>query len=264
MSSLLLVVDFDGTVYRGDGPVRRYARRISESLPPERAEQYLGVFERYLAEGVAAALRSTDTVEAAALRESIDHWGAAQNLAWRCFGVPADAVQTAFQRTREDMLDPACELEVVTPLVEELTALRGAVRVLLATNSPRPGLAALLARLGVAEAFDDVLPGAAKPDGLRRMLRRELGADLRARPWRLFSLGDHYYNDLAPAVEIGAAAGYIDRFGRADGPATAQAPVVERLLPAIHAWVADPRSAAVATGCRGPRAPGVSAGRQQQ
>ena len=246
MSDLLLVVDFDGTVYRGDEPVRRYARRISESLPPERVEPYLDAFERYLAEGVAAALRSADTVEAATLRESVDAWGAAQNLARRCFDVPAHAMETAFSRTREDMLDPSCELEVVTPLVDELAALRGAARVVLATNSPRPGIEALLDRMGVAAAFDDVVPGAAKPDGLRRLLQRELGEDLRARPWRLFSLGDHYYNDLAPAVEIGGAAGYIDRFGRADGPATAQAPVVERLLPAIHAWVADPRSAVVA------------------
>ena len=242
---LLLVVDFDGTVYRGDDPVRRYAGRISESLPSEQVERYLDAFERYLAEGVASAKHSTDTVEAAALRESVDAWGAAQNLARRCYDVPSDAIEVAFGRTREDMLDPSCELEVVTPLVDELAALRGAVRVVLATNSPRPGIEALLARTGVAEAFDDVVPGAAKPDGLRRLLRRELGEDLRARPWRVFSLGDHYYNDLAPAVEIGGAAGYIDRFGRADGPATAQAPVVERLLPAIHAWVADPRSAAV-------------------
>ncbi|HTJ70722.1 MAG TPA: HAD family hydrolase [Actinospica sp.] len=246
MTELVLVVDFDGTVYRGDEPVRRYARRIAEALPTAQARHYLDVFERYLAEGVAAARQSTDTVEAAALREAVDAWGAAQGLAKRCHGLPPDVTEAAFRSSRQDMLDPTCELDVVTPLVAALSALRGTVRVLLATNSPRPGLDALLDRMGVAEAFDDLVPGAAKPDGLRRLLRRELGDDLRDRPWRLFSLGDHYYNDLAPAVEIGGAAGYIDRFGRADGPATAQAPVVERLLPAIHAWVADPRSAAVA------------------
>jgi FMN phosphatase YigB (HAD superfamily) len=245
MTELVLVVDFDGTVYRGDEPVRRYARRIAEALPAERARQYLHVFERYLAEGVAAARKSADMVEAAALREAVDAWGAACGLAQRCHGVSLDVTEAAFRAARQDMLDPECELEVVTPLVAALSALRGTVRVLLATNSPRPGLGELLDRMGVADAFDDLVPGAAKPDGLRRLLPRELGRDLRDRPWRLFSLGDHYYNDLAPAVEIGAAAGYIDRFGRADGPATAQAPVVERLLPAIHAWVADPRSAAV-------------------
>jgi FMN phosphatase YigB (HAD superfamily) len=245
LSQLVLVVDFDGTVYRGDEPVRRYARRIAEALPTEQAEHYLCVFERYLAEGIAAAKQSTDTVEAAALREAVDGWGAAFGLAQRCYGVPMDVTEAAFRLSRQDMLDPGCELEVVTPLVEALSALRGSVRVLLATNSPRPGLDELLERMGVAAAFDDLVPGASKPDGLGRLLQRELGGDLRDRPWRLFSLGDHYFNDLAPAVEIGGGAGYIDRFGRADGPATAQAPVVERLLPAIHAWVADPRSAAV-------------------
>ena len=245
MSDLLLVVDFDGTVYRGDEPVRRYAGRIAEALPTTQAEEYLNVFERYLAEGVAAAKQSTDTVEAAVLRESVDAWGAAFSLAQRRYGLSVDVTEAAFQLTRKDMLDPGCELGVVTELVEALTALRGSVRVLLATNSPRPGLQGLLERMGVTEAFDDVVPGAAKPDGLRRLVQRELGEDLRTRPWRLFSLGDHYYNDLAPSVEIGGAAGYIDRFGRADGPATGRAPVVEQLLPAIHAWVADPRAAAV-------------------
>jgi FMN phosphatase YigB (HAD superfamily) len=245
MTQQLLVVDFDGTVYRGDDPARRYARRIAATLPPEDAERYLAAFERYVADGVAAANDSCDTVEAAALRESVDHWGAAMQLAQRCHGVSAAVLEEAFEGARTDMLDPSCEIEVVSPLVDALRALRGRVRVLLATNSPIAGLAPLLDRLGVAGAFDDVLPGAGKPDGLRRLLQRELGPDLRARPWRLFSLGDHYYNEIAPAVEIGAAAGYIDRFGRADGPATACAPFAEQLLPAIHAWVADPQASAV-------------------
>lgn len=244
-ADLLLVVDFDGTLYRGDDPARRYARRISAALTPAQAERYLAAFERYVAEGVAAARASTDPVEAAALRESVDHWGAAALLARRCFAAPEGVLDAAFAATRRDMLEPSCELEPVPELVRTLRDLRGAARLVLATNSPRPGLAPLLDRLGVASLFDEVVPGADKPDGLRRMLRRELGADLTARPWRLFSLGDHHPNEIAPAVEIGAAAGYIDRFGRADGPATASAPVVERLLPAIHAWVADPPAAAV-------------------
>lgn len=244
-SPLVLVVDFDGTVYRGDAPARRYARRIADSLAPDAAESYLDAFERYLAHGVAAAQQSTDSVEAEALRASVDHWGAAMHLARACHGVCETVLEEAFAGTRADMLDPSCELEVVTPLIDTLAGLRGAVRVLLATNSPQPGLAPLLDRLGLAEAFDEVVPGARKPEGLRTLLRRELGPGLRTEPWRLFSLGDHYPNEIAPAVEIGAAAGYIDRFGRADGPATACAPLVEQLLPAIHAWVADPQAGAV-------------------
>ena len=245
MTDLLLVVDFDGTVYRGDAAARGYARRVAAALAPAEAESYLDAFERYAALGVAAAAApGTDPVDAAALRACVDLWDAAARLSRR-HGIGAEVLEPAFAETRSAMLDPSCELEVVTGLMDTLAAVRGAVRVVLATNSPRQGLDPLLARLGVAQSFDEVVSGADKPAGLRRLLRRELGADLADRPWRAFSLGDHYPNEIAPAVEIGAAAGYIDRFGRADGPATASAPVVEQLLPAIHAWVADPQAAAV-------------------
>ena len=248
MNTLLLVVDFDGSVSRGDGPVRAYARRSAATLPPAAAEHYLALFERYLAAGVAAAAEVPDPLAAAALRESVDHWGAALLLAERVFGVAPDAVAAAFVGARQDMLDPACEIEVVRPLLETLAEVRGAARVVLATNSPQAGLGPLLGRLGVAAAFDAVRADAGKPEGMRALLRRELGTAGLAEPWRAFSLGDHYRNEIAPAVEIGAATGYIDRFGRADGPATATAPVAEQLLPAIHAWAADPESTAGPTG----------------
>jgi FMN phosphatase YigB (HAD superfamily) len=243
INSLLLVVDFDGTVYRGDDPARAYARRIAATLAPAAAEHYLALFERYLAEGVAAAASAPDPAAAAALRESVDHWGAAQLLAERVFDASPDAVDSAFAGARQDMLDPSCEIEVVSPLLRTIEELRGAVRVVLATNSPRAGLDALLDRLGLTGAFDEVVPDATKPDGMRSLLRRELSALTGPEPWRAFSLGDHYRNEIAPAVEIGTGTGYIDRFGRSDGPATATAPVAELLLPVIHAWVADPESA---------------------
>ena len=44
INKLLLVVDFDGTVYRGDDPARGYARRIAASLEPLAAEHYLALF----------------------------------------------------------------------------------------------------------------------------------------------------------------------------------------------------------------------------
>jgi hypothetical protein len=37
-------------------------------------------------------------------------------------------------------------------------------------------------------------------------------------------------------MAVGARAGYIDRFGRADGPATVTAAVVEDILPGIASW----------------------------
>ena len=240
MSARLLVVDFDGTVCRGDAPVRYYAAAIAESMPPADARDFLSAIERYLSDGPAAAAASTDTVEAAALREAFDAWGAVLSLAARGYGAPAEITEQAFARCRQWMIDPACPVELVTPLMDALADLRGDARIVLVTNSPRDSMLPLLRRLGILDAFDDIVAGAGKPDGLRRFLQRSLGPDLGAGPWRLFSIGDHYRNDIEPAVELGEAAAYIDRFGRADGPATASARRAEDLLPVLRAWAADP------------------------
>ncbi len=243
MRQLLLVVDFDGTVYRGDAPVRHYAGLIADTLAPDPAESYLKAMERYIESGPAAAADSEDTVQAAALREAVDPWGAAVGLAARCYAVPEDVIACAFARSRLWMAGPECEVELVERLRQTLADLRARARIILLTNSGYPGLQPFLARLGIETDFDAIVAEAGKPDGLRRLLQRNLGADLRERPWRAFSIGDHYRNDIEPAAEIGAGCAYIDRYGRADGPATATAAVAEDLLPALRAWAADPVAA---------------------
>jgi FMN phosphatase YigB (HAD superfamily) len=239
VSAPLLIVDFDGTVCRGDAPVRFYAARIADALPPADRPGFLAATERYLASGPAAAAAAADTIEAAALRESVDSWGAVLSLAARRYEVPGPVIEQAFAQCRDWMIDPAAPVELVGPLMDTLADLRPDVTIVLVTNSPRASMLPLLDRLGIGAAFDDLVAGAGKPDGLRRFLQR-LAPDLRARPGQVFSIGDHYRNDIEPAIEIGAAAGYIDRYGRADGPATARARRVEDLLPALRAWAADP------------------------
>ncbi|MFE0462066.1 HAD family hydrolase [Kitasatospora sp. NPDC058965] len=231
----IIVSDFDGTVYRSDEPIRFYARRVAAGLGAAEATAFLDVFERYLAEGVAAADGAQDPAEAALLRAAEDGWGVVQALA-AGHRIDPDTVQQAFLASRVHMLDESCALEIVEPLVELYAQLRGEVRIVLATNSPAEGLAPLLARMGLADAFDQVVPGAAKPVGLRRWIEAEL-VDRPAAS--LFSIGDHYRNDIAPAAALGAATGYIDRFGRADGPATATGARVEEILPALRAWATD-------------------------
>jgi FMN phosphatase YigB (HAD superfamily) len=273
---LLLVVDFDGTLYRGDEPVRFYARRLASALPEADGAALLASFERYLEQGPKAAADSRDTVEAAALREAVDGWGAAVHLGQRVYGIPPGVVDRAFVDTRAHMVESACELEPAEPLLDTLRLLGGRVRRVLATNSPDIGLDVLLRRIGADGLFDEIVCSLGKPDGLRRYLQRELGQnpggtvpsgtvpsgaalggavpggavpDGRAArypaqhpaAWRLFSVGDHYRNEIEPAVEIGARAGFVDRFGRRDGPATAVAPTVEGVLPALLAWARDPR-----------------------
>jgi FMN phosphatase YigB (HAD superfamily) len=246
VADLLLVVDFDGTVYRGDELTRFFACRLAAALPNTQAEALLDSFECYLAKGVRAAQSCDDMVEAAALREAADGYGAATALARRVYGVSREVIEEAFIASRTYMVESRCPLEPVEELIDTLRGLRSRARIVLATNSPRTGLDEVLGRLGASGVFDDLACGLGKPDGLRRYLRGELGVDLRARPWRLFALGDIHRNDIAPAVEVGAGAGYIDRFGRADGAATAAAPTAEALLPALAAWADDPRRAAEA------------------
>ena len=229
----VLVVDFDGTVYRDDGPVRFYAEHAAGTLPKERRRRFLDLFEAYLEHGVTAADRVADQSAAAVLRGSVDAWGAAAGLA-ALSGVGPAATEQAFLAGRRYMLTAACRITAVPALVEALEKLRGEVRIVLATNSPAGGLAPLLDRLGVTPLFEQVVSGADKPVGLRRWLAAEL-AD--RRPGELFSLGDHYFNEIEPAMAVGARAGYIDRFGRADGPATVSGATVEDVLPGIFAWV---------------------------
>jgi FMN phosphatase YigB (HAD superfamily) len=242
VTELIAIIDFDGTLYRGDAPVRYYAELIAETMDGKDREPYLKMLDRYLKDGPRAAKDSEDTVEAAVFRESVDGWGAAFQLARRCYYVPREVTEVAFARCRLWMTEPDCDIEPVRPLIEALAGIRDLATILLVTNSPELGLEPLLDRLGVTSAFDEFISSTGKPDGLRRLLQRRLGTDLKVRPWRVFSLGDHYRNDIEPAIEIGASAGYIDRYGRRDGPATMRAGSVEDLLPALRGWAADPTS----------------------
>jgi FMN phosphatase YigB (HAD superfamily) len=243
MKELIAIIDFDGTLYRGDAPIRYYAEVVADTMAPPDREQYLDALDRYLKDGPGASRDSEDTVEAAVLREAVDGWGAAFHLAGRCYDVSPEVIEFAFARCRLWMTKPECDIELVEPLIEALAGIRDRATLLLATNSPELGLRPLLDRLGVTSAFDEIMASTGKPDGLRRLLQRRLGADLRMRPWRVFSLGDHYRNDIEPAVEIGAPAGYVDKYGRRDGPATATGSRVEDLLPALRGWAADPAAA---------------------
>lgn len=242
MTGLIALIDFDGTLYRGDAPYRYYAGLIADAMSPADAAPYLDAVDRYLKDGPRSAADSQDTVEAAVLRESVDGWGAAFQLATRCYAVPGEVTESAFARCRLWMTEPECEIEAVESLLDTLASIRDLATIMLVTNSPELGLRPLLGRLGMASAFDEIITSTGKPDGLRRLIARRLGSDLRIRPWRVFSLGDHYRNDIAPAAEIGAPAGYVDRYGRCDGPATARASRVEDLLPILRGWAADPAS----------------------
>ena len=233
----VLVTDFDGTLYRGDAPIQQYAWRTARHLEPAARRELLDGVERYLDQG------------ASAVPEAVDAWEAVAVLGRR-HGADGTALAGAFAETRAHMAEPGCDLEVPADYAELLAGLRTrGVRVVLATNSPAQGLDPLLRRLDVLPLVDEVVSGTGKPAGLARLLRRELGLaqDAPSVPdadgARLLVIGDHWHNDIAPGLEIGAVGAYIDRFGRADGPADATAPQVEGLLDTVRNW-AEARSLA--------------------
>ncbi len=240
----VLVTDFDGTLYRGDAPIRYYARQAAQDLPAAERDALLVAVERYLAHGVAAADDSAHPDEAAALARAVDAWEAVAQVATHRHGLAKPVLDRAFLATRAYMTTSACELEVPEAYRELLTELRAdGVRVVLATNSPPGGLDELLDRLRVRPLLDTVISSTAKPAGLSRLLRAELGAAGEAppaHPGAAFAVGDHWVNDVEPALLLGVPSGYIDRYGRADGPATAVAPDIEGLLPALRAWADTP------------------------
>ncbi|MFE9426812.1 HAD family hydrolase [Kitasatospora sp. NPDC006697] len=222
---LVLVTDFDGTLYRGDAPIRHYAEQAARALAAGDRARLLAGVEEFLALGAAAG---------PATAEAVDAWEAVAVLG-RSAGLDGDQLQRAFLATRELMLDPVrCPLEVPAGYAELIAELRAAgVRVVLATNSPAEGLDALLRRLDLPPLLDAVVAGTGKPAGLRRLLSAEApeGAGR-----LLCVIGDHWRNDIEPGLAVGAHSAYIDRFGRADGPAGAIAPAVEGLLDSIRTW----------------------------
>lgn len=232
-----LLVDLDGTLYRGDGAVLAYADHLAATLPPTDSSRLRSVLADYLAHGAAAS-----EVPAAT-----DGWEAVQELAGQ-LAIPKPVQDKAFLASRRALGESGCPIETPPDLVPALRRLRPATRLVLATNSPADWLAALLARLAAADLFDQVITSARKPAGMPDILAG-LAASVGAteRPWRVFSVGDHWPNDIAPARAFGAATGYIDRFGRNDGPADVVAPDLEGVLPTILRWADSPE--AFATGC---------------
>lgn len=222
MAERVIVVDLDGTLYRGDGPLRVYAEALALSLPTEGGTAFLADVDRYLAGAGDAELAA-----------SSDGWVAVRKAADR-YGVPDEAIGPAFLSSRHALGDGTCTVEAPDGLVATLRSLRPSVLLVLATNSPADGLDALLERLDAARLFDRIVVNARKPDGLRDLLA-ELVPTV-ASPTRVLSIGDHWTNDIAPALDAGAVGFHVDPSGRAEGPADARAATVEELLPALTRW----------------------------
>lgn len=220
----VLVWDLDGTLYRSAAACLHYAQGIAEELDEPTRAPYLASVERYLA--------GSGGVEAS------DGWEAAVVLAGGERGL-SRAYGDAFARTRAYMLSDACELEVPDGLPELLERVAGRARRVLVTNTPAFGVMPLLERLDLLGSFDEISCGSEKPHRFDRRLRAY--ADVAGlEPRDVLSIGDHFVNDIAPALEAGCTAAYVDPFGVGPtGRAQLEAPRFEDLLEPVEAWVGE-------------------------
>lgn len=217
-----LVWDLDGTLYRGTAACRYYAQGIAATLDEDRRGAYLQGVDRFL--GGAGGVDAADGWEAAVVLAG------GERGASRAFG-------DAFARTRAFMLTEACELEVPEGVPEFLERVEGTARRVLVSNTPSFGVVPLLDRLGVVGLFDEIVCGSAKPnrfDVRLRALADTLGIACDA----VLSIGDHFVNDIEPALAAGCATAYVDPFGVGPrGKADLEGARFEDLVEPIELWL---------------------------
>jgi FMN phosphatase YigB (HAD superfamily) len=220
--STALVWDLDGTLYRGTAACRHYAQGIAATLEEDRGDSYLAAVERFL--GGAGGVDAADGWEAAVMLAG------GERGASRAFG-------DAFASTRAFMLTDACELEVPEGVPELLERVEGTARRVLVSNTPSYGVMPLLDRLGALGLFDEIVCDSAKPkrfDIRLRALADTLGIPCQ----RVLSIGDHFVNDIEPALAAGCATAYVDPFDVGPrGTADLEAARFEDLLEPIEDWL---------------------------
>lgn len=223
----LIVLDFDGTLWRGDEPLEAYAAATAASLPAPVRPAYLGRVRAFLS-GDRWRAPGPGPLPA-------DGWAAVARFA-EDLGVTEEQRQAAFLATREGIARGDFRLEVPAGLAEAIAWSRAWCAVVLASNSPPTSVLPVLERLGLSGLFDDVSCGAGKPDGLTALV--EAWADrFEVGPGRIMSIGDHYANDIAPAVAAGWSTAYITPWRAVAGPCSIVGATVEEMLPTLRAWV---------------------------
>ncbi|GGR59544.1 FMN phosphatase YigB (HAD superfamily) [Nocardioides luteus] len=227
----VLVLDLDGTVCLGDTPVLLYAERVAAftAAPETLLEATRAFLGRRMPESIPKTLTGAQ-----------DGYEAVKILGLSA-GVTEEQLSAAYLSSRAAMSEQPGDVHAPEGLVDLLAGI-DAHRVVL-TNSPGAGLDRVLAHLGVAGVIDELVSDALKPSRMTAHLDGFLRvAGAAGTPEWLMSVGDIWRNDLAPAVERGCVAAYVDVFDRRQGPAHVRAGSFVDLYPAVADWSSDPAS----------------------
>ena len=227
-STPLLILDFDGTLCLGDGPVRAYADAVAHMLPTTEAQQLHDGLGRFLDRG-------TVTDEARAARAPSDGYAAVAALsgAW----LTAEQLSAAYRESRQQLAAGTVTIGAAPGLRGLLDSLNGRVHRILVTNSPSTGIHESLIALGLHSTIDTVITEAQKPAGFDNLLATWTA---HRAPNAIRSVGDVWENDIRQPLDAGCSTAYIDRFGHNAGPAHLRSSHFEHLFDGILEWADDP------------------------
>jgi FMN phosphatase YigB (HAD superfamily) len=216
----VVVFDFDGTVILGDKPYYRCAEIISKQLPASEANVFLSRVEGALAHSIPFP--------------GEDGWNMLSDLS-REF-TSNDIYTASFHQTRKEMLEKGD----MTYMPDAVKALLGRIRpyvvLALASNSPPIYVEPVVRKYSLDSYFTYVRPGAGKPAGFVRMVRQIIEQERLPKDCRVLSVGDHYINDIFPAVESGWDGAFVNPFGLDPRRSTVSAENIADLSPWIVSW----------------------------
>lgn len=222
--SPLLVLDFDGTVCVGDGPVRVYAKAAGDLLDDVRARTLLRELDAYL-----AGERPHSPYG--------DGYALVADLGGRFL---TDAqVDACYRLSREWLADHPREISAPPGLASLLDEMTGRVRRVLVTNSPADSAESTIAELGLAEGIDEIIGSAAKPSGFPKILDTLRG---RRPAWECMSVGDFWVNDIEPALARGWCTAWLNPLGLDPRAAHLHGTVLAGIRAGLLEWSRSPIS----------------------
>jgi FMN phosphatase YigB (HAD superfamily) len=216
-----LVLDFDGTIALGAGPLEAFARAVALSADDptfaDRALSDLAAFER----GETDARDGYGVISALAAGE----------------GVTAETLEAAYQSSRALLGSAHAAIAPPTGLADFLRRIHRQARVVLATNAPGAGIRPVLDGWGVTALFDELHYTVGKPSGLVPIIRAAVAEG------PVLSVGDIFEFDLAPAAELGAATALVGATAeRSPATVTMRGRTLADLYGDIEAWAATAAS----------------------
>lgn len=218
-----LVLDFDGTLALGRGPLQAYVGALAAQLEdPARRDRVSSACLAAVAAfdaGTASHRDAYDAVRTAALAE----------------GVADDQLGRAYLASRALLGTPEAPVLAPDGLAAFLAEISLSATCVLATNAPEIGVDRALRSLGIAETLTDRHHDLGKPSGLEPLVSGLLSHG------PVLAVGDIWEFDLAPAHRLGADTALVGVRETPEARPTMRGASLSALVDPIRDWVSAQR-----------------------